>query len=224
MRLLLVEDEPDIAEIILEILQAEGYNVDLCATGDAAEEAAYVEEYDLFVLDRMLPDIDGLTLCAILREAHPSTPILMLTSLSEPDYRVEGLDAGADDYLGKPFHPKELTARVRALLRRNAVSRTPVLRCGKLTLDPERHEVRIETAVIALYPKEYAILEYMMRNSGKIRTQQQIGESVWGSAYEPNSNIVESHISRVRRKLEAEGLTGLIQTIKGVGYKIMDQQ
>lgn len=221
MRILIVDDDPDIVVAISKILRASNYTVDQARTTIEADELVFVEEFDLIILDRRLPDRDGVEFCADLRSAGTAIPILMLTVLSEPEQRIDGLDAGADDYLAKPFHIGEFLARVRTLLRRQSDTRAPELAAGSLSLHPARREVMRGEERIALLPKEFAILEYLMRHLGLVRTQEQIGENIWGVEYAHGSNIIESYISRLRRKIEREDLPRLIHTIKGVGYRVM---
>lgn len=223
MRILYVEENRDVVAIVSKILRYIDYIVDNVTTAAEADELVFVEEYDLLMLDRRLSDRDGIVLCRDLRKAGMTIPILMLSVLSDPEQRAEGLDFGADDYLGKPFHNGELVARIRTLLRRQIDHRSGELRVGDLVLDSARRVVCRNAERIELLPKEFAILEYLMRNCGVVRTQEQIGENVWGMEYNTSSNLIESYVSRLRRKIEREGFTRLIHTIKGVGYTVRDE-
>lgn len=222
MRILLVDDNPEIVDVLQKTLQPPYYALDSTPSPERAREMIAVEEYDLVVLDRRLAASDGLDLCRELRAAMIRVPILFLTVLNEPDERVRGLDAGGDDYLGKPFHIGELHARIRTLLRRFSPHVAAELQVADLRLFPSRHVVCRRGAIIDLLPKEFAILEYLMRYPGVVRTKEQITENIWGMDFDSRSNIVESYISRLRRKVEPQGTVPLIETVKGVGYRMRD--
>jgi heavy metal response regulator len=220
MRILLVEDEPKLAEAVQRGLVEQGYAVDVAHDGQAGLELAEVEPYDLIVLDVMLPVLDGLEVSRRLRAARRNMPVLMLTARDAVDDRVAGLDSGADDYLVKPFAFRELHARVRALLRREGQSKDPVLRVGDLELDPVSHEVRRAGRPIDLTTKEYAILEYFLRNPNRVLTRTQIAEHVWDYDFASMSNVVDVYIGYLRRKLADDREPRLMRTIRGTGYQL----
>ncbi len=223
MRILLVEDEPRMGELVKRVLVAERNVVDLAADGVTALGLAAPgsEPYDVLVLDRMLPDLDGLELLRLLRARGIATPALMLTALGSVDDRVAGLDAGADDYLAKPFAFSELLARVRALARRPAApTASQRLAVGDLELDEERHVARVGSTSVDLSAREFALLAYLIRNSGRVLTRQQILDAVWGAEPDVYSNVVDLYISYLRRKLGELGREGILRTIRGVGYSL----
>jgi DNA-binding response OmpR family regulator len=202
------------------VLREQHYEVDLAHDGIAGLDLALTGTYDAMVLDRMLPSLDGLEVCRQMREAGVTTPVLILSARRETPERVEGLDAGADDYLGKPFALSELLARVRALTRRREKPILPrVLRAGDLTLDQLTRRVELCGVPIELSPKEYALLEYLLRNAGQVLSRDQILERVWGYEADPESNVVDLYIHYLRRKLDGPGAS-LIQTVRGAGYLI----
>lgn len=218
MRILVVEDERQLAGIIGQVLERERFDVDLAYDGLTGLDLALGGGYDAIVLDRMLPGMDGLAICHELRGAGVGTPVLILSARREMPERVEGLDAGADDYLGKPFGFAELLARVRALTRR--VERPilpPILRAGKIALDPHTRQVFAGDEPVDLSPREYALLELLLRNAGHVLSRDQILERVWGYDAEPEPNIVDLYIHYLRKKL---GARSLIQTVRGAGYTI----
>ena len=223
MRILVVEDEVKLAEIIGRVLQAERYEVDLAFDGDHGLDLALAGAYDAIVLDRMLPGLDGLELCRHLRQEGIQTPVLMLTARRELPERVEGLDAGADDYLGKPFAFAELLARIRALTRRGERPLLPsVLRVRDLTLDPRTRRVTRDGREIDLSPREFALLEYLLRNTGQVLSRDQILERVWGYEAEPEGNVIDLYIYYLRKKLDEGHKDSLIQTVRGGGYVIRE--
>ena len=223
MRILVVEDEVKLAEIIGRVLQAERYEVDLAFDGDHGLDLALAGAYDAIVLDRMLPGLDGLELCRHLRQEGIQTPVLMLTARRELPDRVEGLDAGADDYLGKPFAFAELQARIRALTRRGERPLLPsVLRVRDLTLDPRTRRVTRDGREIDLNPREFALLEYLLRYTGQVLSRDQILERVWGYEAEPEGNVIDLYIYYLRRKLDEGHKDSLIQTVRRVGYVIRE--
>jgi DNA-binding response OmpR family regulator len=201
MRLLVVEDAPDIATLLMLAFHVDGYAVDTAANGEQALELAAVHEYDVAILDLGLPDIDGLEVCRRLRADLPKLLIIILTARAEFEQRVTGLDAGADDYLTKPFDYAELCARVRALLRRDLRSREPLLQCGELTLDPAAHTAMQGQRRLALTRKEFGILEYLLRRRGEIVRQEDLLEHVWNAEANPFTNTVRVHVNALRRKL-----------------------
>ncbi|MHB8645281.1 MAG: two-component system response regulator RppA [Thermomicrobiales bacterium] len=220
MRILVVEDEHKIAAFLRRGLTEEGYAVDLAYDGDEALDWCAVAPYDLIVLDLLLPKRSGIAVCRALRERGAHTPILMLTARDAVEDRVEGLDAGADDYLVKPFAFSELLARIRALLRREPTTQTSLLQVADLTLDPATHIVMRAGAVIPLANKEYQILEYLMRNPNRVLTRTLIAEHVWDYEFDRDSNVIDVHIRTLRRKLDSDHATRVIHTVRGVGYRL----
>jgi DNA-binding response OmpR family regulator len=221
MRLLLVEDECDFAHALARGLRNQGYAVDVAADGLLGWEYAEVNEYDLLILDLNLPRMDGLEVCRRLRMSRPELLILMLTARSDPGERVVGLDLGADDYVVKPFHFAELTARVRALLRRDMSVRSPLLHYQDLKLDPTARVVWQANHRLELTCKEFGILEYLLRHQGEIVSQETLLEHVWDMQANPLTNTVRVHINSLRRKLEDLAETPqYIETIIGQGYRI----
>ena len=220
MRVLLIEDDPKAAKLLAKGLREEGFVVDVAATGEDGEDRAVIDEYDAIVLDWLLPGKDGLAVCRALRARDVSTPILMLTARDSVADRVSGLSTGADDYLTKPFAFAELLARLKALLRRSRVTQSPVLRVGDLTLDPARRRAARGGVAITLTPKEYAILEVLIRSSGELVSRTRLTERVWDEASEVLDNLVDVHVSHLRKKLEHGGGPPLIQTVRGLGYRL----
>lgn len=218
-RILLVEDEERIADFVLRGLADSGYSLDWSATAGHALERVHGNEYDLIILDLLLPDMDGLVLLERFRNRQSSPPILILSARSALDDRVRGLDLGADDYLIKPFAFAELLARVRALLRRGAAL-PERLHAGDLTLDCIRRRVSRGGRVIELAPKEFSILEYLMRNQGRPLSRTMIVEHVWDTEYDGLTNIVDVYIRHLRSKIDDEADTKLIRTVRGVGYML----
>ena len=222
MKLLVIEDEIRIADVIRRTLSEAGYAVDVAHTAPAGVEAFEIEVYDLVVLDLMLPGLPrgGMDVCARIRERNKDVPLLMLTALDSTRNRVEGLDAGADDYLVKPFHLVELVARVRALLRRVPRALAPILRVQGLTLDPATRTATRNGRTIELTAKEFAVLEYLMRNPGQIISSSELIAHAWDSNYEGYSNVVQTYIRYIRQKLTLPGETEIIETHRGAGYAI----
>ena len=221
MKILVVEDEPRMAALIRRVLVAEHHAVDVAPDGVGALALASTgEAYDVLVLDRMLPDLEGLELLRLLRARGVATPALMLTALGGVDERVAGLDAGADDYLGKPFAFSELLARVRALGRRPAASSPGSLTAGDLELDQERHVARVGARSVDLSAREFALLAYLIRHEGRVVTRQQILDAVWGAEPDVYSNVVDLYVSYVRRKLAELERESLLRTVRGVGYAL----
>ncbi|MCR4433877.1 MAG: response regulator transcription factor [Caldiserica bacterium] len=221
MRILIVEDEHKISTYLKRGLEEQGYAVDAAFTGSEALDWVQAAPYDLIILDIMLPEIDGITLCRELRARGMRMPILMLTARDAIEDRVTGLDAGADDYLIKPFAFNELLARVRALLRRNQdAPKVNTLQVGDLILDTLARRVSRGGKRIDLTPKEYAILELLMREQGRVLTRTQIAEHVWNYEVYNQSNIVDVYIRNLRRKIDDGYELKLIRTVRGVGYQI----
>lgn len=218
MRALVIEDNPKMAAAIAHGLQEQGYAVDTCHTGFEGEETAAQNEYDILILDLMLPDRDGMDVCRGLRRRGLKTPILILSAISSTGDKVTGLNAGADDYLGKPFEFDELVARVRALLRRGQATEASTLRVGDLELDLAKRRARRGEQTIPLTSKEFSLLEYFMRNPDRVLTRTQIGEHVWDMNFDPSSNVIDVYVSMLRRKIDKGFPSPLIHTIIGTGY------
>jgi len=223
MRVLVIEDDPETASYIRNGLTEEGHTIDTVADGRDGLVQATSEDYDVIIVDRMLPGLDGLSLVRILRGAGKPTPVLYLTSLGGVDDRVKGLEAGGDDYVSKPFSFAELLARVNALGRRSPMKgEETVLRISDLELDLIRRVVRRAGEVIDLQPREFRLLEVLMRNKGKVLTRTMLLERVWDFHFDPKTSVVETHISRLRAKIDKPFQTELIQTVRGAGYSIGD--
>jgi DNA-binding response OmpR family regulator len=222
MRVLVVEDEKKTASFIRKALQAEGFAVDVCHNGDDGLVAAHTTPFDAIVLDIMLPGRDGLSLLRQLRERQNATPVLLLSARGEVNERVEGLNAGADDYLPKPFVIAELIARVRALGRRGAESKSPILRVADLTLDTVTREARRGGVTIELTTREYRLLEFLMRSAGRICGRMAILEKVWDYDFDPGSNLVDVNVMRLREKIDVEFEPKLLHTVRGIGYVIKE--
>jgi two-component system OmpR family response regulator len=222
MRVLVVEDEVKMAGLLKRALEEEGYAVDLATRGEDALWFGTENPYDAIVLDVMLPDLDGFQVSRRLREAGRWSPVLMLTARDGVADRVAGLDAGADDYLTKPFSFAELLARLRALLRRGAAERPAVVRVGDLELDPARRTVSRDGAAIELTAREFALLEYLMRRSGEVLTRTQLIEHVWDFAYDGDSNVVDVYIRYLRNKVDRPFGRDSIRTVRGAGYLVVD--
>jgi DNA-binding response OmpR family regulator len=220
MRLLLIEDDRKAAKLHARGLREEGFVVDVAPTGEEGEEQATVNEYDVIVLDWLLPGKDGIAVCRTLRTRDLSTPILMLTAKDDLSDRVTGLHTGADDYLTKPFAFAELLARIRALLRRSRHAKPVVLRLGDLTLDPTTRRVTRGGAPLALTSKEFAILEVLMRSDGEIVSRTRLVERVWDEASEVLDNLVDAHVSHLRKKIDCGESPSLIHTVRGYGYRL----
>lgn len=218
MRILLVEDQKRVSNFIKKGLEEEGYAVDVASDGEAGLERALVNPYDLMIFDVMLPEKDGITLCREVRTHDGEVPILMLTAKGAVKDKVSGLNAGADDYLLKPFEFEELLARVRALLRRKTKQTNTLLEVGDLTLDQITHEVKRAGKPIELTSKEYALLQYLMQHAGQVVTRTMISEHVWNENFDSFTNVIDVYINYLRKKVE-EGFNGrLIHTIRGTGY------
>jgi DNA-binding response OmpR family regulator len=224
VRVLVVEDERRMAGYICQALLEESFAVDCAHDGNAALDLALTYDYDVIVLDLMLPGLDGLSLCRRLRATGHMTPVLILSTRDLVEDRVLGLDSGADDYLVKPFAAQELVARVRALLRRRQGGTAPRLRVGSLELDPATRTVRRAGQPVVLTQKEYALLEYLMRRQGIVLTRTMIAEHVWDFTFDLASNVVDVYIKHLRDKIDEPGKPSFIQTVRGVGYTLRDPE
>jgi two-component system OmpR family response regulator len=220
MRLLLVEDDERLSASLARGMRGEGYAVDVAATGEDAIVHARVYEYDVVILDVMLPGLDGVSVCRTLREFERWCPVLMLTARDGVADRIRGLDAGADDYLVKPFDFGELVARVRALLRRGTPERPAVLTAGDLELDPATRTVIRAGRLVALSAREFAVVEYLLRRAGEVVSRSDLLEHVWDRNFEGSTNVVDVYVGYLRRKLEDPFGRPLIRTVRGAGYVI----
>ena len=224
MRLLLVEDEPAAAQVLAKGLREHAYAVDVAGDGSAALHEVALTDYDAVVLDLMLPLVDGLSVCRAIRRAGRHVPILIVTARDAVDARVEGFDAGADDYLVKPFDFRELLARLRALIRRG---RQPLLpervQVGSLTLDTRSRRAVVANREVPLTAKEYAFLEFLVRRVGDVVSRTEIAEHVWDEHYDPFSNVIDVYVQRLRRKLDRPGMESLIRTRRGEGYQLANE-
>ncbi len=223
MTILVVEDEVKITRFIKKGLEMDHYTVETAYDGKEALEKIEINDYDLIILDIMLPKLDGIKVCKIIRDKKIETPIIMLTARDTVDDRIRGLDAGADDYLVKPFAFGELLARIRALLRRERTMKATKLKVADLTMNPATHEVFRGDKEIFLSSKEYRLLDYMMRRPGNVCTRTMIGEHIWGYNFNDDSNVIDVYISYLRKKIDSGFRSKLIHTIRDVGYKIQDK-
>ena len=223
MYILLVEDERRLAQTVRRVLEEESHTVDVAYDGEEGLAMAMDGSHDVVVLDILLPSMDGVEVCRALRAGRVDTPVLLLTALDSVDGRVRGLDAGADDYLPKPFAFQELLARLRALGRRRVQPREPDrLETADLVLDLQRRRAARSGKVIELSPKEFALLEFLMRNEGRVVTRSQILDHVWGFEYSPDSNLVDVYVTYLRRKVDRGHDRKLIRTVRGIGYALGD--
>ena len=220
VRVLLVEDDPSLGGVVQRGLIEDGHAVDLVRTLAGARRAAAINPYHLVVLDLGLPDGDGLSLCRELRASGNSTRVLILTARDTTGDKVLGLDAGADDYLAKPFDFAELGARVRALLRRPENARSPLLTAADIELDPAAHTVRRAGVTVPLTAREFALLHYLLDRKGEVVTRTDLLEAVWDAHYDGLSNVVDVHVANLRRKLELPNKPAPIETVRGVGYRV----
>jgi DNA-binding response OmpR family regulator len=225
MRVLLIEDEPGIAQFIYKGLREANYVVDIAKDGKEGKDYILGDDYDIIILDIMLPKIDGLQLLEIIRAEKILTPVLLLTAKDTVQDRVTGLDKGADDYLVKPFAFSELLARLRSLQRRPPMQIENIFQLGELSMDLAKREVRRKGKLIELSPLEFKLLEYLLRNANQVLTRTQIGEQVWNLDFYTNSNVVDVYVGYLRRKLERGFDSPLIHTVRGVGYilKVADK-
>lgn len=224
MRLLFVEDEHDTAQMLAKGLREQSFAVDLAFDGRSALEKVAVNQYDLILLDVMLPSISGLDVCDQIRKSGVSVPILMLTALDQIPDRIEGLDRGADDYVTKPFDFGELLARIRAILRRGPGLIDPIILVDTLAVDTRTHKASRSRRSIELTAKEYALLECLARDGGKVMGRQEISERVWNEEYDPFSNLIEVYIQRLRKKIDIAGERPLIHTRRGEGYVLAAEE
>ncbi|SNX53288.1 response regulator transcription factor [Thermoanaerobacterium sp. RBIITD] len=218
MRILVVDDEPYLTDILYKSLKEDGYSVDIAQDGIDGMEYAKLNVYDVIILDIMLPGIDGIQILKNLRNMGINTPVLMLTAKDALEDKVNGLDMGADDYMTKPFELSELMARIRALLRRDQPSKSPILKISDLEVNTLTHEVKRGNKNIILTSKEYSLLEYMMRNAGRVLTRTQIVDHVWDYEFDGLSNIIDVYIRYLRKKIDDGFGQKLIHTIRGSGY------
>ncbi len=221
MRILIVEDNHRLNDSLKMSLVEDGYAVDPAYDGEEGEELAELTPYDAIILDIMLPKKDGIAICRELRKKRVNTPILMLTARDAIEDRVLGLDSGADDYLIKPFALTELRARLRALLRRDAPDRSAILAASDLTLNPANHQVERGGKLIDLTAKEFALLEYFMRNPGRLITREMAEDHIWNYDFDGTSNVVDVYIRRLRRKIDDPSPVKLFETVRGAGYRLV---
>lgn len=222
MRILVVEDERKVASFIRRGLEEERYIVETASDGEEGLVLALENHFDAIVLDVMLPKMDGYSVLRELRAAGKSVPVLMLTARGSMEDRVQGLDLGADDYLSKPFHFEELAARLRSILRRSTTEKTTKIQVGDLILDLVTHFAYREGKEIELTTKEYALLEYLMRNRDRILSRSMIMQHVWKHNFDPESNIIDVYVKRLRQKIERPEAPPMIQSIRGVGYRMRE--
>ncbi len=222
MRILVIEDERKVASFIKRGLEEERYIVELTADGQMGIDMAVANHFDAIVLDVMLPKKDGFAVLSEIRAARKSTPVIMLTARAGTNDRVTGLDLGADDYLTKPFHFEELAARLRSILRRSSTEKSTQLMIGDLTLDTVSHVAYRWEKEIELTTKEYALLEYLIRNKGRIVSRSMITQQVWKHNFDTESNIIDVYIKRLRAKIERPGSPRLLNSIRGVGYRMKE--
>ena len=218
MRLLLVEDDPGVLRFVLKGLREQAYAVDTAISGDDALYQAEINTYDLIILDVMIPGCDGFAVCKQIRSTGNRVPILMLTALDGVEDRIAGLDVGADDYLTKPFAFRELLARLRALLRRSGELRPPDITVADLVVDTAGQTVTRGGRLIALTTKEYALVEFLARNAGRVVGRAAIAQHVWDETFDPFSNLIEVYVNRLRRKIDADSKLPLLHTRRGAGY------
>jgi two-component system, OmpR family, response regulator len=222
MKILVIDDDPLIIEYVRRGLTEDGYTIDSALSGSEGLLCARVGSYDAVILDIGLPDTSGFTIAQAMRSEGDATPILMLTARTGTDNLVQGLDAGADDYLTKPFDIRELRARLRALTRRGGATRTEDITIGSLTLHRVNHEVRIGDRPLRLTPKEYRLIEYFLLRAGEVVSRTELLEKVWEMNFDPQSNIVDVHVARLRAKLKRYPAAPDIETVRGFGFRLVD--
>jgi two-component system OmpR family response regulator len=220
MRLLLVEDDVKLVRALQRGLQREGYAVDVAATGEEALESAGDHDYDAIILDVMLPGTDGFSVCKALRQKKRWMPVLMLTARDEVSYRIRGLDAGADDYLVKPFDFGELLARLRALIRRGPSERPAILKVGDLHVDPATRIVTRAGHQVELTAREFSLLEFLARHAGEVVSRERLLDHIWEESDESSTNVVDVYVGYLRKKLERPFRRPLIRTVRGVGFQL----
>jgi two-component system OmpR family response regulator len=220
MKILVIEDDPQALEMIRFALAEGGHAVDAAMTGDDGLFYARTNPYDAIVLDLMLPDVNGIEIVARLRKEQRSVPVLMLTATAEVAMKVRGLDAGADDYLTKPFDPGELRARLRALTRRGESVRGEEITVGSLVLDRPAREVRLDGKRLAITPKEHALLEYFMLHPDQVVSRSDLLENAWDMNFDPQSNVIDAHVARLRAKLRAHPGAPHLETVRGAGFRL----
>jgi len=224
MRILVVEDERKIAGFIRQGLEEHGFNVEVCGNGDDAYSLATTRPYDALVLDIMLPGRDGLSILRGLRERKNTVPVILVTARTELNERIDGLNLGADDYLTKPFYVEELVARIHAVARRVKEDSPGLLQADDLSVDLLQRRVRRGTREIELTAREFSLLERLLRMPGRVYTRTQLLEHVWGYDFDPETNLVDVNIRRLRKKIDGESETPLIETVRGVGYRIRKKE
>jgi len=224
MKILVVEDEKKVASFLKKGLEQEYYTVDLAHDGKAGLDLSLSEDYDLIILDIMLPLLDGITLLKEIRKEKIETPVLMLTAKDAIEDKVGGLDSGADDYLPKPFAFEELLARVRALLRRKEKIKNLIISAGDLTVDTQTHKVKRGDKEIILTPKEYSILEYLLRNKNHVISRMKLTEHVYEYQFDPDTNVIDVYINKLRNKIDKDSDQRLLHTIRGIGYMIKESR
>lgn len=222
MKILIVEDEKKVASFLKKGLEQEYYTVDVAHDGKAGLDLSLTEDYDLIILDIMLPLLDGITLLREIRNAKIDVPILMLTAKDSTEDKVEGLDSGADDYLAKPFALEELLARVRALVRRKEKVKNLLLLANDLSLDTQTHKVKRGDKEIILTPKEYSILEYLLRNKNHVVSRMKLTEHVYEYQFDPDTNVIDVYINKLRNKIDKDSDQPILHTIRGIGYMIKE--
>lgn len=222
MRILIIEDDVKISDGLQRGLSDQHYSVDVASDGEEGEYLALTNDYDLIILDIMLPEKSGIDVCRSLRKEKLKTPILMLTALGTADDKIKGLDVGADDYLTKPFHLGELFARVRSLIRRSSDEKSTLIQVADLTIDTASRQVSRGGVPIKLSSKEFELLEYFIMNKNKVLTRQMISEHVWDLNFEPQSNVIDSFVRFLRQKIDKDFETPLIHTLRGTGYKFSE--
>ncbi|MCW8805807.1 MAG: response regulator transcription factor [Ignavibacteriaceae bacterium] len=224
MKILVVEDEKKVASFLKKGLEQEYYTVDVAHEGRAGLDLSLTEDYDMIILDIMLPLMDGITVLKEIRNAKLDVPVLMLTAKDSTENKVEGLDSGADDYLAKPFALEELLARVRALIRRKEKVKNLILSAEDLTLDTQTHKVKKGEIEINLTPKEYSILEYLLRNKNHVVSRMKLTEHVYEYQFDPDTNVIDVYINKLRNKIDKDSEQRILHTIRGIGYMIKENR
>ena len=224
MRIFLVEDEKKLAGFVRKGLEEQGFTVTVCHNGTDAATTLKVDSFDLVILDIMLPGRDGLSILRGLRDQKNTVPVILVTARSETNERIQGLNLGADDYITKPFFMDELVARIQAVLRRTSGDQLSVLKAGTLTVNLITRDVQRDSEPIVLPPREFSLLEYLMRSPGRVFTRTQILEHVWGYEFDPQTNLVDVCIQRLRNKIDPTGSDSFIESIRGVGYRFRRQE